>query len=370
MSEVCKVLYINEVDENRQKIDEEKFKVFYGDLSEADCIILLGSGRSVSVLKISMGGLDFQRFELKTIHDVGFPGKMFEAAPLLEKKFKKIVLLVNSGRGETSTPKQAVKELVRYIEKTGSKKFTIDATSSNPESTIGKAAIKYGNFLEVKGREIEPQSTEDFEKRGIMGDLYELLTLLIYQKNKEGLNQKRDAQWVMREMEREMVTIGKMIDEYIDFDWYMDLIKKMEKRSNVITDGLGISRIAVEMFGIRLQHVKRAIGDEVYLPNSSPPVPRAGDIIFFISRSGETAELLEGVEKYEAIGAEIYSVVRNESPLSRETKSLIIEVPAIQFHERATFILSPFPIKLAKVLKSHGREIPEYIMRAEHPLME
>ena len=102
--------YINTVIANVRGVKRRDFKPLFDDLNAADCIILLGEGRSQSALYIGMG--QTMNKTVKTIIDIDFPGRnILEAAPVLEKKYKRIVLLVNSGSGETTTPKIVVKQL-------------------------------------------------------------------------------------------------------------------------------------------------------------------------------------------------------------------------------------------------------------------
>ncbi|MCK4475839.1 MAG: hypothetical protein KAU16_03855, partial [Methanophagales archaeon] len=52
----------------------------------------------------------------------------------------------------------------------------------------------------------------------------------------------------------------------------------------------------------------------------------------------------------------------NESTLSRESDSFIIDATPTTFYERATFALSPLPLHLVKRLHERGFRLPEYIM--------
>lgn len=372
MYEVCGAGYINKIGENLVEINERQFEIFYGYMKDADLIIPAAVGRSGGSIFIGLGGLDYNKVEIRNMQDRGCPwNNLLEALKDLERKFENIVLVGNSGRGETPTPRQAIQEGKKHIEKKAENKLTIISTGSNPKSTIGKIAAEYGCFLEVKGREKTPMFAEEFEKQGVMGDVYELLTMLLYQKTKEGINGNRDYRWVLKETAREMEIVGKLIDKHICSDWYSDLIEKMEKRSNIFADGLGLSKEATRMIAMRLQHPKRALGDEVFLPDSSPPVPRPGDIPFFISRSGETEVLLDYVEEYRTINvSDIYTVVGRNSSLSKKSNALIINSSKELFYERVTFTLSPLPILLIIALKKHKRNLPEELLKLAHPFRE
>jgi D-arabinose 5-phosphate isomerase GutQ len=362
--------YISGVMNNVHNITPSEFKPFYDDLDAADCIILIGEGRSQSALYIGMGQLDKW---VRTMIDIDFPGRdLVNAAPVLEKKYDRIALVVNSGSGETSTPKIVVKQLSDYIEREKSNTFTIDAVVSNKKSSIGMIGEKeYGNVIELKGRERSPKSTNGFLKHGIMNDVYELGSLLLFQKTKEALNEKKDYTAVFEKMDAESKIIAKIVRNFINRKYYNDIIDKLETRSRITMGGLGPARNVAKMTAIRLQHVKRALGDEAYLSGPFAPRPRAGDILFTISYSGETEPLLEWRKEHEECGGYTYSIVGNESTLSRETDSFIIESTPTTFYERATFALSPLPLHLVKRLNQRGLRLPEYIMEwLQHSVTE
>lgn len=363
------VPYINRVYKNIMDVGRRKFKEFYENLFSADCIIPVGEGRSQGALYIGLGQI---RKEVKTIDDIDFPGRnVEEAIPLLEKKYNRISLLVNSGSGETTTPKRVVEEVSSYIEATGSEKFTINAIVSNPKSTIGKIDEKeYGNVVELKGRGRIPKSAGEFLKHGIMNDIYELGSLMLIQKTKEAVNEEKDYRSVFKKMDEEMKVIGRLIDEYVTSMNYNRIVESMEKRGHVIVGGLGIARIVAMMTVIRLQHVKRAIGDDAYIAGPLAPRPRAGDILILISWSGETEPLLKWCNESKTFGAYTYSIVGKKSALSNTTESFIVKSQVTQFYERATFILSPLPLKLVERLDSRGFKLPEYIMNWYHTVTQ
>nr|QNO57407.1 hypothetical protein FKKJMMIK_00004 [Methanosarcinales archaeon ANME-1 ERB7] len=353
--------YISGVMKNIHNIELSQFKPFYDDLEAADCIILVGEGRSQSALYIGMGQLDKW---VRTLIDIDFPGRdLVDAAPVLEKKYDKVALLVNSGSGETSTPKIMVKQLSDYIEREKSDTFTIDAVVSNKKSSIGMIGEKeYGNVVELKGRVRSPKSTNGYLKHGIMNDVYELGSLLLFQKTKEALNEKKDYTAVFEKMDAESKILSKIVTKFVKSDNYKDIIDKLETRSRITMGGLGPARNVAKMTAIRLQHVKRAIGDEAYLSGPFAPRPRAGDILFMISYSGETEPLIGWCKDQKESGGYAYSIVGNESTLSRESDSFIIESTPTTFYERATFALSPLPLHLVKRLNLRGLRLPEYIM--------
>ncbi len=364
-----RVGYINGVMKNVHNVNKNEFEAFYDDLNSADCIVLVGEGRSQSALYIGMGQMDKW---VRTMVDVDFPGRnIVEAAPVLEKKYDKIALLVNSGSGETATPKIVVKQLADYIEREKTDKFTIDAVVSNRNSSIGRIREKdYGTVVELGGREKKPTRANAFLKHGIMNDVYELGSLLLFQKTKEAINEKNDYMNVFEKIEEESKIIRTMVDKFVRSDNYERIIDKLETRCCVTMGGLGPARNVAKMTAIRLQHVKRAIGDEAYLSGPFAPRPRAGDILFLLSWSGETEPLQGWCREQKKYGGYVYSIVGNESTLSRESESFIIESSPTTFYARATFALSPLPLHLVERLRERGFKLPEYILGWWHTVMQ
>jgi len=362
--------YINRVIRNVRNVRKNEFKAFFEDLNAADCIILAGEGRSQSALYIGMGQLNK---EVRTIVDIDFPGRdILEAAPVLEEKYERIALVVNSGSGETTTPKIMVKQLSDYIKHEKSDKFTIDAIVSNTNSSIGRVAEKdYGTVVELKGRERVPNTANALLKHGIMNDVYELSSLLLVQKTKEALNERMDYTAVFKKVGEEATVIGKMVDSFVCSDFYQRVIDRLETRCRITMGGLGPGRNVAKMTAIRLQHVKRALGDEAYLSGPFAPRPRSCDILFLISWSGETQSILEWCREQKKFGAYVCSIVGNESTLSRESESFIIPSLPVTFYERATFALSPLPLHLVERLNQRGFRLPEYIMEWwEHSVLQ
>ncbi|MGC9443797.1 MAG: SIS domain-containing protein [Candidatus Methanospirareceae archaeon] len=362
--------YINGVIKNVHGIKRDEFKRFFDVLAAADCIIILGEGRSQSALYIGMGQLNK---DVRTFVDIDFPGRnILEAAPVLEQRYDRIVLLVNSGSGETTTPKIVVKQLAEYIERTKSEKFSIAAVVANPSSTIGRIAEKeYGHVVELRGRERAPNDADEFLKHGIMNDVYELSSTLLFQKTKETINEGKGDFTVFEKIDAESRVIGELVDRFVCSEMYNEIISRLETRSRITLGGVGPGRNVAKMTAIRLQHVKRALGDEAYLAGPFAPRPRACDILFFISWSGETESILKWSREQQEFGAYAYSIVGKDSTLSRESESFIIESSPTTFYERATFALSPLPLHLVERLNQRGFRLPEYIMKWwQHSVMQ
>ena len=395
--------YISRVVENVKRVRKSDLRAIYEDLSEADCIILVGEGRSQGALFIGMGQINKT---VRTVEDIDFPGRnILDAAPKLERMHRKIVVLVNSGSGETPIPKIVAQQLAEYIEKTHSEKFKIDAIVSNPDSSVGKIAKSFGSLVVLAGREnrggrrskcgnegindssrnsaadagvvakdahVEKQEgrEEDILESGIMNDIYELGSLLILQKMKECINEGEEFECLTAAINEEAGAIREIVSDFIRCELYGDIIDELERRNRIIIGGFGPARHVAMMTAIRLQHVKRAIGDDAYLAGPFAPRPRAGDILFLISWSGETLPLLEWCRKHKEIGGSVYSIVGNYSTLAEQSKSFRLNAPVSVFYERATFALSPLPLHLVERLRERGFELPEYIMRWFHSIMQ
>ena len=193
-------------------------------------------------------------------------------------------MLINSGSGETFTPKITVKDLVKYIKDTKTQKFTIVAVGSYLSSFIGKKIKEVnGVFVKLKGREREPTNQEEYSKYGVMNDIYELASLLLFQKIKEALNSGQNAFWVFQEMKQEMEAIGKIVDDYVVSNSYKRLVDKIVSQHRVILGGLGPAEEAAKMAVIRMQHIKEIRGDRVYLSGPLAPHPRSGDVFIAVS---------------------------------------------------------------------------------------
>ena len=357
------VRYIDRIMENVRQVKEEDIVDLYNDIHEADCIILVGEGRSQGALLIGMGQINKT---VRLIEDVDFPGRnIIDAAPRLERMHRCIVVLVNSGSGETTIPKIVVKELSEYIEKTRSEKFKIHAVVSDPLSSVGRICEKpFGNVLVLKGRNLK--ETNDFASHGIMNDVYELGSMLIFQKIKEHIINQAPPEGIKEDILREGDVVRDIVHEFINSPMYENIISNLERRSHITIGGLGPARHVATMTAIRLQHVKRAIGDDAYPAGPFAPKPRAGDLLMLISWSGETLPLLEWCKIHKNVGAFVYSIVGNYSTLSEHSESFILNAPASVFYERAAFALSPLPIHLVERLKERGFELPDYIMRWFH----
>ncbi|MCW7080381.1 MAG: hypothetical protein OCU16_04725, partial [Candidatus Methanospirare jalkutatii] len=270
--------YISRVVENVKRVRESDLRAIYEDLSEADCIILVGEGRSQGALFIGMGQINKT---VRTVEDIDFPGRnILDAAPKLERMHRKIVVLVNSGSGETPIPKIVAQQLAEYIEKTHSEKFKIDAIVSNPDSSVGEIAKSFGSVVVLAGRDGESgkrkrcgsgedstrnstadaggagvarvksekdaredgkkggekegeEKEEDILESGIMNDIYELGSLLILQKMKECINEGEGFECLTAAINEEARAIREVVSDFIRCELYGDIIDELERRNRI-----------------------------------------------------------------------------------------------------------------------------------------
>lgn len=352
--------YIERIIKNVCNIKENQFRDFYGNIQEADCLILVAEGRSESAMFVGLGQMNKTMI---TVGDVDFPGRdIIEAAPILEKKYKKIALIVNSGSGETSFPEQVVRELVEHINREKSKKFTVNVITSKPTSSLGEQGRQFGTIVELKGRE-ENRKEEEPSEEGIMNDVYELGSMVLFQKLKESINEGKDYQAVFSKIEQETEIIKQIVNDFVASDVYQENIRNMETRVKVVIGGKGPGRNVAKITAIRLQHVKRVLCGEANLAGPFAPRTQAADVLLLISWSGENATVLDWARNHKEMGGYVSSIVGKESHLSRESKSFIIDAPPTIFYERAAFALSPLPLHLLERIRKRGYKIPDWLVR-------
>ena len=342
------------------EINEQQTKDFYENTDKSKVVIPVAEGRSETALYIGLGQI---KRKVKTLKDIDFPGRsMKEAAPNLAKEYDKIALVVNTGSGETPAVKQVCKELADYIKKTGSKQFTINVLTSEKESYIGKCGNKFGTTIIVKGRDKNVKE-ESPTKNGIMNDTYELSTMLIAQKVKESINEKKGYQSIFTKIEKEAKIIKKNISDFTTSAPYEKILKNMETRAKVTIGGMGPARNVAKMTAIRLQHVKRTMDSNAYLAGPFAPRPKPGDVLLLISHSGETATILGWMKDHIENGGNTYSIVGQKSPLSIESQSFIIDAPSFVFDERAAFALSSLPADLLLKQQKRGDMTSDQALR-------
>lgn len=373
-----KLKYIDRIIKYVREVDEEGLKTLFELIDESQILIPYGSGRSYSSIKIAMSQLAklYNAPRVLTPEDTGFPGNtMYEALENLSRHYDNILLIINSGSGESYEPLNIAGDYARYIEERGSENFKLAVVTSNPNSSLAKLGKRYGLMIRL---EAERPKSIDYTTTGIMGDIFELGSLMLFSSLIDMYYRKK---WVYHSLIDEYEkNIQEYFEKYIDSREYNSALDILERRSNVFIGGRGSSDEVATMLVIRLNHVKYAIGDHVYKARgSNTPRPRMGDLGIMISCSGETPAVLKWVEDLKSIGAHVFSILGN--PRSRLAK--ISDYPIILdsctnyisgtprlFYMYASFLLSPLPIKLITRLMQRGLVLPEALLRYYHSTME
>lgn len=352
----------------------------YENLKHAECIVCGGSGRSLHSLNIAMSQITTMKDSkvLITPDDPGFPGRdMYDAASQLEKKYKNILLLINSGSGESDDAKSLAEDLGRYIEDTRSQSLRMGLITSNPNSSIAQIVQRIGNVVELSGREKRKPSRE-FAETGILGDIFELGSLSLLQMMSEAMFRNLPLKKVFELIKEEFQILGKIIDANINSQAYNSSVDLLERRCNVFLGGKGTANEVIKMTAIRLFHIKKILGDDVYVARGvNTPRPRAGDLEILVSYSGETRPIIIWCNTFKRLGGLVLSVVGNNysSLYNKSDYKIVIQEKTERgqprrFYTRVAYLLSPLPVKLAERLSEEGLRLPEYILNWYHSVTE
>jgi D-arabinose 5-phosphate isomerase GutQ len=309
-----------------------------------------------------------------TPDDPGFPGKsMYDAAPDLERRYKKTVLLMNSGSGYSDDPLVMAQDLAKYIEDKKSNHFSMGLFTSAMESPLAQITKKYGNVVQIKGRGKSKPGTE-YSETGMMGDIFELGTLELLNSMIESIFRNLEVDDVFSLCEEEFQKIGEIIDNNVDSETYTQLVDLLEKRTNLFLGGKGTASEIAKMTGVRLFHIKSFLGDNVYITRGvNTPHPRAGDLEILLSFSGETRPVVIWADVIKKFAGTVFAITGNkDSTLAKKADLKIILPEEVKpnmprrFYARAAFALSPLPVKLAERLGQRGLNLPEYIISWYH----
>ena len=143
-SKVSSLGYVNKIQENILSIKKKELAPLYEELRAADCVICGGSGRSLYSLNAAMSQIalataGWRNKVVLTPDDPGFPGKsMYDAAPDLERRYKKTLLLMNSGSGYSDDPLVMAQDLAKYIEEKKSNHFSMGLLTSAMDSPLAE----------------------------------------------------------------------------------------------------------------------------------------------------------------------------------------------------------------------------------------
>jgi len=376
------VEYVERINDNVLKMTEKSLFPLYEDLRAADCIVCGGSGRSLHSLNIAMSQIAMMN-EPKVIitrEDAGFPGRgMYDAASQLEKRHRKIVLLINSGSGESDDPRHLAEELEKYLKATGSTKFTMGLITSNPNSSIAKIVQRHGHVVEVEGRgKKQLPSSDAYSQTGIMGDIFELGSLFLLQMITEALSEGSSVERVLELIAEEAPVLRKITENAVDSEATKAALDILERRSDVFLGGRGTAEEVAKMTAVRLFHIKKFLGDDVYIARGvNTPHPRAGDLEILISYSGRTKPVVGWCNRFRGLGGTVLSIVgRKETNLERNSDLKIFLEETVEqgkprrFYMRAAYVLSCLPILLMERLSLKGLILPEYLFKWYHSVIE
>ncbi|MCW3995612.1 MAG: SIS domain-containing protein [Candidatus Bathyarchaeota archaeon] len=375
--------FANKIRDNILAINKSSLELFYEELKAAECIICSGSGRSLYSLNAAMslltrGKTDTRQKVVLTPDDPGFPGKnMYDAAMDLEKRFKKTLLLMNSGSGSSNDPLVMAQDLSMYIDEKGTDRFSMGLLTSNLESPLAQVTKRYGNVVQIEGRGKSKPSAV-YSETGIMGDIFELGTLELLNMMIEAFFRGFDVDGIFKLCEEEFEIIGNLIDANVESETYTRLVDMLERGTNVFLGGKGTANQVAQMTGIRLFHIKSFLGDNVFMARGvNTPRPRAGDVEILISYTGETKPVLLWCDALKKFNGSVLAITAcDNSPLAKKSdlKIVLPEEPRVgiprRFYTRAAYVLSPLPVKLAERLTQRGLDLPEYILSWYHSITE
>jgi D-arabinose 5-phosphate isomerase GutQ len=382
-SKVSRVGYINRIRDNLLNVRTRELSPLYEDLKSADCVVCGGSGRSLYSLnaamsQIAISHIGWRNKVVVTPDDPGFPGKnMYDAAAELERRFKKTLLLINSGSGLSGDPLVMAQDLSRYIEEKRTSKLSMGLITSGLKSPLAETVAKHGHVVELRGRG-RAKPSFDYSKVGIMGDIFELGSLLLLSMMTEAIFRNLEAREVIRLCEEECAKLGPMVDSISESETYSRLIDGLERRTSVFLGGKGTASEIVKMTAIRLSHLKSTLGDTVYIARGvNTPPPRPGDVQILVSFSGETRPVIAWCDILKRMNGTILSITSTRKSTLAEKSDLriVLEEEAKpgqprRFYMRAAYVLSPLPVKLVERLAERGLRLPEYIINWHHSLTE
>jgi 6-phospho-3-hexuloisomerase len=382
-SKVSRIGYINRIMDNLVNVRKRELIPLYEDLKAADCVVCGGSGRSLYSLnaamsQIAISHIGWRNKVVLTPDDPGFPGKnMYDAAAELERRYKKTLLLINSGSGVSGDPLVLAQDLCRYIGEKKTSKFSVGLITSNLSSPLAEIVSKSGNVIELRGRGRAKPSL-DYGKTGIMGDVFELGSLLLLSMMTEAIFRNLEASEVFRLCEEEFATLAPLVDSIVESEIYTRLIDILEKRTSVFLGGKGTGSEIVKMVAVRLFHIKSTLGDNVYIARGvNTPPPRPGDLEILVSFSGETKPVIAWEETLKKMNGTVLSITGTRKSTLTEKSDLQIVLDEEtkpgqprRFYMRTAYVLSPLPVRLVERLGEKGLKLPEYIINWHHSLTD
>jgi D-arabinose 5-phosphate isomerase GutQ len=382
-SNISHIGYVNSIRDNIFNIRKKKMLTLYEDLKSANCVVCGGSGRSLYSLnaamsQIAMSQIGWRNKVVLTPDDPGFPGKnMYDAAAELERRYKKTLLLINSGSGFSDDPLAMAQDLARYVEDKKTSRFSMGLITSNLNSPLAKIIREHGHVVKLKGRGRSKPSFE-YSKIGIMGDIFELGSLFLLSMMTEAIFRNLGVDGMLQLCEEEFAKLGSLIDLNVQSETYSHIVDMLERRTNVFLGGKGTANEIVKMTGVRLFHIKGFMGDNVYIARGvNTPHPRAGDLEILVSFSGETRPVIIWRDVFKKLNGIVLAITgAKKSTLAEKSDFRIVLEEEVRpgqprrFYMRAAYVLSPLPVKLAERLGERGLKLPEYLISWSHSVTQ
>ncbi len=328
--------------------------------------------------QIAISQIGWRTKTVLTPDDPGFPGRdMYDAAAGLERRYKKVVLLINSGSGVSDDPLVMAQDLSRYVTEKKSTKLSIGLITSESDSPIARIAAQHGHVVELKGRG-KAQPSSDYTESGIMGDIFELGSLLLLSMMTEAVSRNLEGRSILKLCEKELDKLAPIIDTYVASDDYSRIIDLLETRTNIFLGGKGTASEIVKMAGVRLFHIKSVLGDNVYMARGvNTPRPRAGDIEILVSFSGQTKSVIHWCAIFKKFKGTVLAITGSKDSMlaQKSDMQIILEEEARlgqprRFYMRSAYVLSPLPIKLTQRLSERGLKLPEHLISWYHSAIE
>lgn len=249
--------------------------------------------------------------------------------------------------------------------------------TSNVNSPLARIVGEHGYVVELKGRGRSKPSLE-YSEVGIMGDMFELGSLLLLCMMTEAIFRNLRVDGVFRLCEEELSKLGQLIDSNVESETYAQLVDILERRINVFLGGKGTANEIAKMTAIRLFHIKGFLGDNVYIARGvNTPHPRAGDLEILVSFSGETKPVISWCNIFKKLNGIVLSITGvKKSTLAKKSDFNITLEEKVKlgqprrFYMRAAYVLSPLPVKLAERLSERGLKLPEYIINWYHSVTQ
>ena len=124
-----------------------------------------------------------------------------------------------------------------------------------------------------------------------------------------------------------MSIIGEISDTFaqIDITQVEILIQKIRSAKNVFVIGAGRSKIMLEAFCMRLNH----LGYNAFVAGNIPcPPAEKGDLIVAASGSGQTPSIIAVLERLKKVGVDIFLFTASPNPIPQNVADTVLRIPS------------------------------------------